>query len=198
MGHASPLGTIASLFVGGQVKGLYNPVEKLDVVFLNQVSSPLFLHLVSHLNLPQRFFLPENAQWDVIHLSAPIIEEGTADFFHEMRIFALNNSLTNLSNWLTFVDRYVDLENYIDYMLLNTYSPLSRSDRLSRFLFFPLSIRLPVLPFLTHRSSRQLGLDRQQRLCSSSPRLSLLSAVQVAILLLGRRRRLSHSDHGNV
>ena len=37
MGHVDMLGTFAPLFVNGVVKGLFNPVEKLDENFLNQV-----------------------------------------------------------------------------------------------------------------------------------------------------------------
>jgi len=82
----------------------------------------------------QNYFLPETTQWDIIHLFAPGIEEGDAVFFGQTRNFLAANPTSDPKNYKYAIDNFVDIDNYIDYMILNTWSMTLSYSAESRFL----------------------------------------------------------------
>lgn len=143
MGWASMIGSVSSLWVNGQLKGLYNPAEKMDPIFLSQVPfpSPSLLPPASSISpdpfspspsLPPHFlphfiknyFVSESSKWDIMHMYTPqLYEDGDMAFYAEMRDFALTKPASDPLNYKFFIDNYVEIDQFIDYMMLNTYSP---------------------------------------------------------------------------
>ena len=109
MGHTASYGTFVNLFVNGDYKAYYNLVERFDEHFFAGRHGP-------------------TTDWDVYRgrhvVVVPDVAAGDLEKWDEL--FDIVNT-HDLSNPLSFgqVAARVDLENYIDYLLLNIYGATS-------------------------------------------------------------------------
>lgn len=98
MGHVSPRGLFASLWLNGQYKGIYNMTER--------VREPFF-----------QAHYGSATDWDVRYVNEWVNGDGTA--FDTMRS-VLDRDLTIAANYNAAAE-LVDIENFADYYLLNIY-----------------------------------------------------------------------------
>jgi len=61
--------------------------------------------------------------WDIYYIRFPGIQDGDIVFFDEMRAFA-NNSLTDVNNYKIFIDKYVNIDSFIDYLMIESWGTL--------------------------------------------------------------------------
>lgn len=57
-------------------------------------------------------------------MAAPGVEKGDTIFFNEMRDFFVKNDLSQPGNFQIVAEKYVDIDNYIDYMILSTWGTI--------------------------------------------------------------------------
>lgn len=101
MGHPGVVGTFAYLFVNGDYKGYYNPVERPDRQFLND-------------------FFDDNAEWDVIKRQGEIVD-GTDEAWLALLAKAPPTFDSDFENFYE-ISQLLDVENFIDYLILNVYA----------------------------------------------------------------------------
>lgn len=101
MGHVSSLGTLASLYINGDYKGVYNPVERIDEKFLQaQHNSAL--------------------PWDVI-LQGSEARDGDTVEWDAFLAFIGSTDLGTASNYVAAAQQ-LDVDNFIDYLILELYT----------------------------------------------------------------------------
>jgi len=99
MGQVNSKGYLAWLFVNGEQKGYFNPVEKLDERFFQE-------------------WYDSNEDWDVINHGG--ISEGDDIAWNEMLTYFSSHNLENLGNYIE-ASKMLDMVNYIDYILAESY-----------------------------------------------------------------------------
>ncbi|NCD32400.1 MAG: hypothetical protein EOL87_03170 [Spartobacteria bacterium] len=100
-GYASSIGSFLNLYINGEYKGYYNIVEKYETSF--------FQSSYDSTNL-----------WDVIK-SYEEIADGDAIAWRYMLNFFTNQNLSVSSNYTTACS-LLDVTNFVDYLLIETYS----------------------------------------------------------------------------
>lgn len=99
MGHVSSKGYLAWLFVNGERKAYFNPVERLDERFFQE-------------------WYDSNEEWDIINHGG--VSEGDNLAWKDTLSFLDNYDLRFLANYI-YATQKVDVVNYIDYLIAETY-----------------------------------------------------------------------------
>ena len=100
MGHVASHGTFAHLFINGEYQGYYNPTERIDDRFLDS-------------------YYGDEFDWDLIAQFGEI-REGDRVAWNRM-FAATQRDQTRIENF-TEAASLLDIDNFIDYLLLNIYS----------------------------------------------------------------------------
>ena len=100
MGQISARGTFMNLYLNGKFKGYYNPTERIDSDFLNSWHGT-------------------ESEWDIVAQFGEI-REGDVVMWNR-RKSAMQKNLAVTSNYAE-VERLLDVDNFIDYIMLNVYS----------------------------------------------------------------------------
>ena len=103
MGQASSQGTIVNLYLNGKYQGYYNPVERIDSNFLRSRHGG-------------------RAKWDVIAQRGEI-HEGNAIEWNRLKRTVIGPNLSIPDNY-TEVTQQLDIDNFIDYIMLNVYADM--------------------------------------------------------------------------
>jgi len=99
MGQVGSRGYLAWLFVNGDFKAYFNPVERLDESFFQE-------------------WYDSNEEWDIINHGG--VSEGDANKWNEMLTYFNTHNLDNLNNYIE-ASKMIDSVNYIDYLLAESY-----------------------------------------------------------------------------
>jgi len=99
MDQPSAVGEFAAVYVNGEYKAYYNPTERYTEEFLNDYHNT-------------------DSDWDIYNHNG--VQEGDAVEFDLLNDFAANNDLTQLANYQQMAE-LIDMDNWIDYLLLLTY-----------------------------------------------------------------------------
>ncbi len=99
MGQICSKGFLAWLFINGELKGYFNPVERLDERFFQE-------------------WYDSNENWDIINHDGP--SEGDDIAWNEMLTYFSSHNLENLGNYIE-ASKMLDIVNYIDYILAESY-----------------------------------------------------------------------------
>ncbi|MBI9019078.1 MAG: lamin tail domain-containing protein [Phycisphaerae bacterium] len=99
MGQASPHGIFVHLYVNGLYWGLYNPSERPEASFASS------------------YYGGDKDDWDALNSSEPV--DGNKDAWNVAQSIA-NAGVEDASGYEE-IKQYVDVENLIDYMILNFY-----------------------------------------------------------------------------
>ncbi len=106
MGHPASRGTFANLYINGVYKGYFNPCERLNEDFCQEMFDS---------DLP----------WDVVGWVQPdnVLEarDGDTVAFKNYIDFVTNNDLTNPTDYLTASEQ-IDLVSFIDYLIIQCWS----------------------------------------------------------------------------
>ena len=106
MGHISPRGTFANLFVNGIYKGYFNPCERINEDFCQEMFDS---------ELP----------WDIVGWVQPdnVLEARDGDMiaFKKYIDFVSNNNLSNPTFYNTAIEQ-LDLVSFIDYLIVQSWS----------------------------------------------------------------------------
>ena len=104
MGHPSPHGTFVHLYVNGMYWGLSNPTERPGA------------------NFGANYLGGDKDEYDVIHDFAPQAGNMTA-WYEMLSIAAGGGQYGSIANDAAYADvqRLLDVDNFIDYMILNLY-----------------------------------------------------------------------------
>ena len=100
MGQVSARGTFMNLYLNGKNKGYYNPTERIDSDFLNSWNG-------------------SDSEWDIIAQFGEL-REGDTVKWNELKAALLKN-LSVPQNYAA-VERLLDVDNFIDYIMLNVYA----------------------------------------------------------------------------
>ena len=100
MGQISARGTFMNLYLNGKYEGYYNPTERIDSDFLNSWNGV-------------------NSEWDIIAQFGEV-REGDTVMWDRLKS-ALRKNLTVSLNYAE-VERLLDIDNFIDYIMLNVYA----------------------------------------------------------------------------
>ena len=100
MGQVSARGTFMNLYLNGKFKGYYNPTERIDSDFLNSWHGT-------------------ESEWDIVAQFGEI-REGDVVMWNRLKS-AMQKNLAVTSNYAE-VERLLDVDNFIDYIMLNVYS----------------------------------------------------------------------------
>ena len=101
-------GLISTVWVNGLIGTLIQMVPRFNNRFLSNA-----------------YFLDSNsASWDSFYLSDGI-DLGDTLFFEEMRDFIVANPITTAANYKTLIDTYIDIDSFIDYVIIETFSACS-------------------------------------------------------------------------
>ncbi len=100
MGQVSARGTFMNLYLNGKNKGYYNPTERIDRDFLNSWNG-------------------SDSEWDIIAQFGEL-REGDTVKWNELKAALLKN-LSVPQNYAA-VERLLDVNNFIDYIMLNVYA----------------------------------------------------------------------------
>ena len=101
VGQVASHGTFVHLFLNGVYKGIYNPTERIAPKFLQAWHGG-------------------SEDWDVIAQSGEIAE-GNATEWNQLRNLASTQNPANAAV-LQQIEERLDLDNFIDYLLLNYYA----------------------------------------------------------------------------
>jgi len=99
MGQVNSKGYLAWLYVNGEQKAFFNPVERLDERFFQE-------------------WYDSNEDWDIINHGG--VSEGDDIAWNEMLTYLSSHNLDNLNNY-NEAATMVDMANYIDYLLAESY-----------------------------------------------------------------------------
>jgi len=101
MGWVTSHGTFVNMFINGEHRGFYNPVEKPNEDFFQ-----------SWYNSPN--------DWDVIHIG----QARDGDLAKWGQLWTILNSGLDFSVYTDYqqIEEHIDVNNYIDYLLLNVYA----------------------------------------------------------------------------
>ena len=111
MGQLAPRGTYAVLFINGWYKHYFNITQRVTGDFLNTSWN-------------------KNAQWDIIS-EYQVAKEGTDEAWDALMDYIDVHDLSDNRSFSYVADR-VDLINFIDYLILNTY--MSNADWMANWL----------------------------------------------------------------
>lgn len=100
MGHVASHGTFAHLFINGEYQGYYNPTERIDDRFLDS-------------------YFGDEFDWDIVAQFGEI-REGDRVAWNRM-FAATQRDQTPIENF-TETATLLDIDNFIDYLLLNIYA----------------------------------------------------------------------------
>lgn len=101
MGQVASHGTIANLFLNGEYKGYYNPTERIDADFL-------------------RSWYGGTNDWDLMAQFGEV-REGDSVKWNEM-LALINGQDMAVANAYAAAGAVLDLDNFIDYLLVNVYA----------------------------------------------------------------------------
>ncbi len=99
MGQVNSKGYLAWLFVNGEQKAYFNPVERLDERFFQK-------------------WYDSDEDWDIINHGG--VSEGDDIAWNELLTYLNSHNLENLSDYITAA-QMMDMVNYIDYILAESY-----------------------------------------------------------------------------
>jgi len=99
MGQVGSKGFLAWLFVNGEFKAFFNPVERLDERFMQEN-------------------FHSNEDWDIINHGG--VSEGDANKWNELLSFLSSHNLSLLNNYTNALTK-IDAVNYIDYLMAESY-----------------------------------------------------------------------------
>jgi hypothetical protein len=100
MGQVVSKGTLSALYVNGIFRSYYNPVPRYDETFFQEAFN-------------------SSSDYDIINHGGVV--EGDQISFDEMLYFAKNNDLSDPDKYRE-MERRLDIENFIDYLILNCYA----------------------------------------------------------------------------
>jgi hypothetical protein len=100
MGHVSKHDTFVHLYINGLYWGMYNLAERPEESFMST------------------YFGGEKEDWDVINNQVSVIN-GDVTAWNEMMAIANSGVADNAS--YQAIQRYLDIDNFIDYMIMNYY-----------------------------------------------------------------------------
>jgi len=101
MGHVSSVGSLASLYINGDYKGVYNPAERIDQSFLRD-----------------RYDSGES--WDVITQGSDV-RDGDDEAWQAFLDFVRAIDMSVESNYI-LAQQSMDVDNFIDYLILQLYT----------------------------------------------------------------------------
>lgn len=102
MGNVGSHGVYANLFLNGTYKGWYNVCERMDEDFF-------------------RSYYNSEYDWDVIKMNNEILE-GDMTAWSAMFSYFSSHNLSNYSYYQTACQEHVDVDNFINYLLVNIYA----------------------------------------------------------------------------
>lgn len=62
-----------------------------------------------------------DSNWDSFYIAFPNLDDGDETFYNEMKAFILANPLTVPANFETLINTYVEIDNIIDYVMIETF-----------------------------------------------------------------------------
>ena len=99
-GHVSSQGTFVNLFLNGEYKGYYNPVERLDQDFFQEA-------------------IGSEEEWDVIRQES-VVADGDDEEWNDLLSLIKFRDLSIPENYAEVTGR-LDVVNFVDYLLVNIY-----------------------------------------------------------------------------
>lgn len=101
MGQLAAHGTIVNLFINGEYKYYFNPTERYDSDYLNA-------------------WLKRDSTWDVLDVQGA--REGSTTFYYNLLNYCEQYPDTTSDAVFREIERRVDLINFIDYVIVQTYA----------------------------------------------------------------------------
>lgn len=130
-GESSVLGFFCSLFVNGKYRGYYNLVERIDDNWCKQQYAQRLGSNVTAFS----FDILKQAEW----------ESGTNEFYMKTVAFMRANSPLADASYRTFVTNYIDVDNFIAYLILNCWGGNTDWPRNNYYLYRLRGSNVPCL-----------------------------------------------------
>ena len=114
------------------------------------------------------------------------MQDGSADFYLELMAWTKTHALTTLSDYAHFIDTYVHLDSFIDYVIIETFGAS----------LLALALALALVPHALVLSG-ECGLVHEQcaRVSAAGP---ALASVATALPRVGRGQQLARARHAQL